>query len=219
MISKIVAILILSVPLLGAPQWTVPFVQRNGGSVGPPCSSLPFSDSFTRANGPLGSPWTTSSGSTIAISSDQVTPGAYASGPQNAWPAGCPGWTTSHYAQAVFESADSASRFGLTVQTQDQSNYYYIECTTGGGCSLLTNIAGTPTYIDTFSLYPTAGQTFCLELDSGSTAKLKVNGSYDPYSWSVSGLSGTGGGGLYFGTQSTPGAFLGNFQTGNGTCP
>jgi hypothetical protein len=58
-----------------------------------------------------------------------------------------------------------------------------------------------------------------MELDSGATVKLKVNGAYDGVHPSVSGVSGTGGGGIWFGTQNTPGAFLDNFSTGNGTCP
>lgn len=214
----IAALTLLSVCPL--PQQVITARRRHAGGGGG--CTLPFTDNFTASPGPLGAPWTTSTGSTIAIQSSPANTvgsgGGFTGGPQLAWPTGCAGWTTSHFVKGTLTITDT-SHYGLSVQTQDQNNYYYIDCTTGGGCNLEKFIAGGPgSYVGTYSLNPASGNVVCLELDSGSTVKLKVNTTYDTSSFGVSGLSGTGGGGLWWGNQGTDGAYWGHVTTGNGTC-
>jgi hypothetical protein len=198
-------------------QHSIFFSQNVHTTGGGGCTSLPFSDSGTHANGALSSSWNNPSTAPIQILSNAFTVPAYTVGNNVAF-ANCSGFTSSHYAKGTFSVIDGFEHFGAAVHVIDGNNYYYIDCTTGG-CNLETYIAGSATYVTTFSLVPVTGNTVCLELDSGTSVKLKLNGSYDAANPSVSGLSGTGAGGVFFGNQSTTPATMINFQTGNGTCP
>jgi len=208
-------------PILGLlflQQWSFP-LHRTAQASGAPCSALPFSDTFTRSNGPLGSPWALSSGGTFAIVSNSAQITAGTGSGQNAWPSGCPGWTSSHYAQATFTSFVAGATIGLTVNTIDGLNYYEADCSTGGGCSVVAHIGGGDTFIGVFSAGVAQGDVVCFEQDSGTSVKLKVNGTY-ANTLSVSGLTaGSSGGGIWAGATSSPASSLTAFSTGNGVCP
>jgi hypothetical protein len=135
-----------------------------------------------------------------------------------AWPVGCPFSGTSQYAQITLNSI-TGSAFGPAVFLTDQNNYYRAKCGSGAGsCSLESVIAGTPTYLGSPSNPAlSSGDTLCLEIDSGTTLKMKTHGSYFG-SASVSGLS-SGGGGVFVDVFLTAPNTFSNFQTGNGTCP
>lgn len=200
-----------------APQWTVPLRVPAVASIAP-CSSLPFSDSFTRANGPLGAPWTSPS-SAITIVSNTAEPAAFASGNQLAYLSGCSGFTSSQYAKFVLVTNGVSGTFGAAVSVVDANNYYYVYCSIGAGnCNGFKYVAGVSTYLGSYTATVANGDTICVELDSGTTMKLKINSAYGGGSMSTSGVS-LGVPGLFFYTQGSSPAQVNSFQAGNGTCP
>lgn len=207
---------VLSVlPLLGAGQ-RVTFVYQNTSGSGV-CSALPFTDSFSRPNGPLGTKWTDTSGGTIQIISNTATvPSSTTTGNQMAF-TNCPGFTTSQYSQGVLNPAAS-TYVGFALFATNVNNYYFIECSSAS-CLLQKNVAGTVTFIGAFTNTPTTGQTVCAEIDSGATIKLKIAGTYDPTTFSIGGLS-SGSAGVYFnGNGAGTSGSMTTYQTNNGVCP
>jgi hypothetical protein len=182
--------------------------------------TLPFTDSFTRANQTLATStnWINPS-NTISVASNAATAGPESAAPQPAW-VSCPGFTTSQYAQFVFTAGDAFSAVGPILNAIDGKDYYFLSCNTGGACQLHKMIAGMDTFVAGFATAPALGSTICAELDGGTSVRLKVSGTYDPTgSIAVSGVSGIGASGIYFGNQGPTPAVLNSFQTGNGTCP
>jgi hypothetical protein len=209
-------LLILGFALL-APQWTVPLHVPVVAASGTPCTALPFTDNFTRANGPLGAPWTQSSGGTFVIASNQMAQGLNGVAAV-AWPTGCPYSGTTQYAQITLGTLGS-STFGPAIYLSDANNYYYLTCTnSAGSCSVASVIGGSGGYVGSPSNPAfSSGDTLCIEVDSATTIKVKTHGSYFG-TWTVSAIP-FGGGGVWVGASSTTQDTFSNFQTGNGTCP
>lgn len=205
--------LIIAFMLLAAQPQQVITARRRVVSTGGACS-----DNFTRANGPLGSNWTQNSGGTIQIDTNAANPEAF--NPVSlAWMSSCALSGTTSYAQVTLGTISNAE--GPALNVTDFNNYYALECTSGGGCSLVNFTGGTFNFIGSPVYAPTTGDVVCLEITSGATLKLKVNGSY------VSGATFSapasappaGYGGMYFaGGGATPSTITA-FSSGRTVCP
>jgi hypothetical protein len=207
--------ILLIAGFLAMPQWTVPLHVPVVAAAGVPCTSLPFSDNFTRANGPLVGPYSQTSGATWAISSNSLTTGAY-TGEIAAWLSGCSGFGTSQYARVTVTTMGASGHFGLVLYATDQNNFYYVDCTPTGGCSAIDRVSGTDNYIGSFTQQPVPGDVVCLQIASGTSVNMKVNSTLDTPK-TVSALS-SGVPGLWTNALATPSVYN-SFSAGNGTCP
>lgn len=213
---QITLLLSLLLLMLGSAGQRTTFIAQNTSSASA-CLALPFSDSFTHPDGALPPSWTNPSTAPIQIVSNAATVPAFTSGDNVAF-VNCPGFTTSHYAQVTVPVTGSSNTYGLAVSATDANNYYYVGCE-NSGCNMFTRVAGSDTYVNSWASTTGAGDRICLELDSGTSVKFRVNGTYDSLgSVAVSGLS-SGAGGVFFGSMNTGSSTMTTFSTGNGTCP
>ena len=128
----------------------------SGGGGSCPGVGTPCLDGFVRANGALGANWTNSTGIfaglTIVSNTVQQTTytGHYALA---AWTQSGSTFTADQYAQ-VHLVASNGDGVGVVLRWQDASNMYYARCYQSGSsaCELNTVVAGTVTYIGSWSL-------------------------------------------------------------------
>jgi hypothetical protein len=173
--------------------------------------SLPFTDSFTRANGGLGSNWTNPSTAPIEIVSDAATVPAYSSGKQAAFVT-CNSFTSAQYIQGVPTGVSGTiSYFGFSLQGSG-STYSYLQCRIAGTCTVSSSTG----YLGAFTLTIASGSTVCAYITSGGVIYLKVNGSLDPYHYTSTVTTGSPG--LYFYSQDANSIKMNSVQAGDGSC-
>lgn len=171
MVRLLIALLVLCTANISSAGMQAPrkLVASGGGG------GTTISDDFNRANGGLGSNWTTITGQNAPAIDSNVVKGNTSSGRSGAW---YNATTLNENQKACVKVTSPSDAGGVTVRVQPSAQTYYFLVTNGTQLAVGRRVAGTNYTLATYTNI-VSGDTICLSASGSSTVSLvsSVNGS------------------------------------------